>query len=292
MLKKNWVGSDTVLIFEDMEDAEKEAKEYWRDSLEGDSGLVNMEEAGRNGFLNKSHKEVEDDWVEGEVETYQKDPDDAISDFQSLSDKNDEWTEEIESIEEELDNINDGWDEIKYLMKGMRKPKEKPSRKSISHGEKITVLLMSDDAGKRQAVELLEALADIDENDPQEVADLYGMLDKAYDTMKDAYDEKDDELTDKKDDYKDWYQNDLIDLIADEVEDQVRSDIQMNYHGDMFSYLTMHYGLDEENVIENYYNGIDYEAYAEHIVDHGGAGTLNSYDGNIYEECGLVWLLF
>lgn len=289
-VEKNWIGSDTVLIFEDSDDAEEEAKEYWANSFEGDFALVNVEDAASNGFLNRSNKQVEDEWVQGEIEHYQRDVDDAISRFQSISDENDKWTEEIESIEEELDDLNEGWDEIKYLMKGMRKPKGKPSRESLTRGEKITTLLMSDNAGRRQAVDLLEALADIDESDPQQVADLYGMLDKAYDIMKEAVDEKDDELSDKKSDYQDWYGDDLIDLIGDEVDDYVRDDIQMNYNGDMYSYLTMQYGIDAEHVVENYFNGIDYKAYAEYIVDHDGVGSMNSYDGNVHEDCGLVWL--
>lgn len=289
--EKEWGGSDDILVFEDEEDAEKEAEEYWATSMENDSGLISAEQAASNGFLNKSDSEVMDEWIEGEVEHYTNHTDDALSSFQSLQDKADAWEEAVDKLEEELYEINDSWDEVKYYMKGMKKPKGRPSRDAEKNGEKLAVLLLNEN-GKKQAVRLMESLSDIDKNNPQEVADLYALLNKVYDVVKDAHDTKDDELIDKKQEAKEWHRDELPELIEEEVKDRIKYDVQVSYNGDMYSYLEMEFGMESDHIIENYFDGIDLKAYAEYIVSMDGAGSMDSYDGSVHESCGLVWLHF
>jgi len=292
--EKEWTGSDDILIFGDEDALADEAISWWKNALEGDESAVNVEDAVREGFTNKTNERVKDDWLDAEIDMYQSSPEDALSTFQHLQDKYDEYEADTDALYDELYEIEDAWGEVKWVMKGLKKSKEKPERDATKRGEKLVVLLLAGESSKAQAVELMEALAELDEDDEnyqQDLANLIATLNAAYDGVKKAYDKKEEEWQDKKEEAADWYRDDLPAEIASAVEEYTGQHIDLNYHGDMHAYLKYEHGFEDDYILENYFDGVDYYEYAEWIVQTNGAGHgLDSYDGEIHKACKLVWV--
>jgi len=292
--EKEWVGSDNILIFENENSLRDEAILWWENVLENEEVAVNAEQVLNEGFTNKTNEAVKEDWIDAEIDMFQSNPEDALLNFQHLQDKYEKYKSDADALYDELYEIADAWDEVRYIMKGLKKSKEKPERDAAKRGEKLVVLLLANESSKKQAVDIMDALADLDESDEnyqQDLANLIATLNAAYDGVKDAYDKKEEEWQDKKEETSDWYRDDLPKEIASAVEEKERGAIDRNYHGDMRAYLVGNHDYDDVYILENYFEGMDIEVYAEWIVSVNGIGHgIDDYDGQFHKACKLIWV--
>ena len=80
----------------------------------------------------------------------------------------------------------------------------------------------------------------------------------------------------------------------DKINEWVRSQVEDNvsHYGSFFQYLVREFGMNPESIIRNTEIDLDYEGWAEYVVDHDGAGpTLNSWDSELYETRSFVWVI-
>ena len=295
--EKEWTGSDNILIFGEEDSLRDEAILWWENAI-GDNIKESVKEHAEQvlieGFTNKTNEQVKEEWLDGEIDSYQRSPEDALSTFQVLQDLHDQYDYEVHKLDEELYDINELMFEVADLIRGLKKSKEKPSKESTEQGKKLSTLLLGNEMSKRQGMEILETFLELDEsseNYQQELANTTGIIDSAYAGVKEAYDKKNEELQEKREEFKDWYRNDLPREIASTVGELLGQKIDSSYRGDMHTYLKYEYGFDDAYILENYFAGMDIEAYAEWVVNTEGIGHgIDHYDGQFHKSCDLIWV--
>ena len=274
-----------LIFYSDSDDLEKAAVEWWVNGLDGDSGLINVEQVVWNGFTNNSESDVLETYVQGELDYFN-------SDFESAKDMVYDLQEEYDRLEGLVDRAGEIYDDVEYLERDLDdipvvNLKVKADRAVGKQADKLTGVLVhaiKNDSSPAQALSLIEGLLNVDGMDQKGIDQAYANGKALLETVLENLEEVKEEL-----------ENDLSGLEGDwsDYEDSYREQVeQISGYGSVAEMLEKEFGLDSETILNDWYGGADLEAYAEYIVRNDGAAThMGGWDGTEHSTGDFVYVI-
>jgi hypothetical protein len=308
-------GGD-IVVWDSHSDAEEAAVKELVDMFEGDPGTVNVEKMIDNGFL-KNDDDAKETYIDEDASNTAGD--EHLLE-QIFEEELDEIRETKDEAEETLDQVRatiafygDALKELKRaegtVKKDLRarKIKGKPSRetkkwldswKKVFTAEADAEEYISDEWDKQIAslVPLSFSKNFVSKSTPdqyfldaeeyiKQLIKLMGGHMKPLTNIKQTAEKAIAESDEKE-------SNILGGEDSDKIEEWVRGNVEDNvkYYGSFFQYLLQEFGQSADSIISTTEIDLDYEGWAEFVVEHDGAGpTLNSWDGELYETRSFVW---